>query len=261
MLDLLVFCTKDLAPPLAHIQQLERYRQYWFVTITPYGPEIEPYVPPKEQVLERLKCLSKVVGPSAVAWRYDPILLNETYTEKHYLEEFERMAAALCGYTEVCVISFVDLYEKVKRNFPALQPVSRERRIALGRAFLSIADRYGMVLKTCAEGDELAPYGVDCSGCMTTEVFEKELGIHLDPLKGPRARCACACSLGGDIGQYDTCGHMCRYCYTNRGPEIVLKNRELHDPSSPFLIGGALPGDRIRSARQESWLDLQMRME
>ena len=61
--------------------------------------------------------------------------------------------------------------------------------------------------------------------------------------------------------RYDTCGHLCRYCYANTDPGAVLKNMALHDPSSPFLVGGPLPGDRIRAARQESWVDLQLCME
>ena len=40
---------------------------------------------------------------------------------------------------------------------------------------IRIAKQYGMVLKTCAEGDELAPYGADCTGCMTVSTFETAL--------------------------------------------------------------------------------------
>ena len=68
----------------------------------------------------------------------------------------------------------------------------------------------------------------------------------------------CACYLGGDIGAYDSCGHLCRYCYANASPEAVRRNRRLHDPASPFLIGGPLPDDEVRDARQESWLDGQL---
>ena len=36
---------------LPHMDLLRPFGQYWFVTITPYGPEIEPHVPPVETVL------------------------------------------------------------------------------------------------------------------------------------------------------------------------------------------------------------------
>lgn len=62
------------------MELLRPYGQYWFVTITPYGPEIEPHVPPKAQVLQDFITLSKIVGPDCIAWRYDPIFLSDTYT-------------------------------------------------------------------------------------------------------------------------------------------------------------------------------------
>lgn len=49
--DLISFCTKNPAPMLPHLDELKEYGQYWYVTITPYGKEIEPHVPPKEKVM------------------------------------------------------------------------------------------------------------------------------------------------------------------------------------------------------------------
>ena len=45
VVDLIVFCTKNPEPMLSHMDALQPYGQYWFVTITPYGKEIEPHVP------------------------------------------------------------------------------------------------------------------------------------------------------------------------------------------------------------------------
>ena len=73
VVDLIAFCTKNPAPMLPRMELLRPYGQYWFVTITPYGPEIEPHVPPKAQVLQDFITLSKIVGPDCIAWRYDPI--------------------------------------------------------------------------------------------------------------------------------------------------------------------------------------------
>ena len=55
VVDLIGFCTKNPAPMLPRMELLRPYGQYWFVTITPYGPEIEPHVPPKAQVLARVQ--------------------------------------------------------------------------------------------------------------------------------------------------------------------------------------------------------------
>ena len=45
VVDLIAFCTKKPAPMLKYMDVLKPYGQYWFVTITPYGKEIEPNVP------------------------------------------------------------------------------------------------------------------------------------------------------------------------------------------------------------------------
>lgn len=260
VVDVIGFCTKNPAPMLAHMDLLSPYGQYWFVTITPYGTDVEPNVPPKEQVMKDFRRLSAAVGINSIAWRYDPILISETYTVERHMADFESMARTLAGSTEVCVISFIDLYAKVKRNFPQVREVERADRIRLGSAFAQIGRRYGMTVKSCAEGDELAPFGVDTSGCMTIAAYEKAIGARLHAPKGKPARAECACHLSADIGAYHTCAHLCRYCYANHDAKTVQQNLLRHNPASPFLLGGFLPGDEIRDARQESWADRQISM-
>lgn len=80
------------------------------------------------------------------------------------------------------------------------------------------------------------------------------LGI---PAGKAQTRDGCTCLLGGDIGMYNTCAHFCCYCYANYDRATVEQNMKLHDPKSPFLIGGPHPADIIKDADQESWLDLQ----
>lgn len=118
VVDCIAFCTKNPAPVLKYLDELKIFHQYWFVTITPYGKDIEPNVPPKEDVMRDFIALSKAVGINCVGWRYDPIFIDNIYTLERHIADFEQMCKMLSGYTKVCVISFIDLYEKVKRNFP-----------------------------------------------------------------------------------------------------------------------------------------------
>jgi hypothetical protein len=118
-----------------------------------------------------------------------------------------------------------------------------------------------MTLRPCGEGDELADYGADCSGCMTTAMVERAVGSRMRFPAFIPARESCACYLACDIGAYNTCGHLCRYCYANASVEAVCANMRAHDPDSPLLVGHVMPGDRVREARQESWIDNQLRME
>ena len=258
VVDLIAFCTKNPAPMLPFMDILKPYGQYWFVTITPYGKEIEPNVPDKAKVIEDFKTLSEIVGVDSMGWRYDPIFITEKYSLDFHLKAFEKMAKELSGYTHTCVISFIDLYKKVVNNFPQAKEVSKAERIKIGKTFAEIGKKYGITIKACAEGDELKSYGVDCDGCLTKSTYETALNTKLNMPKRKGQRGACACFLGNDIGAYDTCKHLCKYCYANTNPKAVLYNSKLHNPNSPFLIGSHQPGDKIHEARQESWIDDQL---
>lgn len=260
IVDVISFCTKNPKPFLPYMDMLKEYGQYWFVTITPYGKEIEPNVPKKEIVMEAFKELSKKVGINSIGWRYDPIFISEEYSVQRHIEDFEHMAGTLSGYTNTCVISFIDLYQKVLRNFPEVKPVKKEDRIQLAKEFIRIGNKYDIVIKSCAEGIELEPYGVDCSGCMTVSTFEKAIDCSLNVQKTKGARPECGCLLGCDIGAYNTCDHLCRYCYANYDTKTVIENMKKHNPKSPFLIGEQLEEDIVHEAKQASWKDMQLKL-
>ena len=260
VVDVIGFCTKNPAPMFPYMDLLKDYGQYWFMTITPYGRDMEPNVPDKHRLLEDFKRLSEQVGVNAIGWRYDPILLSERYTTAYHLRAFETMASALEGYTQTAVISFIDLYPKVRRNFPEAREVRAEERIRLGKALIEIASTHGMIVKPCAEGDELAPYGANCSGCMRLGDYEKAIGKKLSAPKRKGARAGCACYLACDIGAYNTCKHLCKYCYANAEPARVLIQSRLHDARSPFLIGNYRDGDVIHDVPQRSWIDPQQKL-
>ena len=260
VVDVIGFCTKNPAPMFPYMDLLKDYGQYWFMTITPYGRDMEPNVPDKHRLLEDFKRLSEQVGVNAIGWRYDPILLSERYTTAYHLRAFEAMASALEGYTQTAVISFIDLYPKVRRNFPEAREVRAEERIRLGKALIEIASAHGMIVKPCAEGDELAPYGADCGGCMRLGDYEKAIGKKLSAPKRKGTRAGCACYLACDIGAYNTCKHLCKYCYANAVPTRVLTQSRLHDPRSPFLIGNYRDGDVIHDVPQRSWIDPQQKL-
>ena len=113
VIDCLVFTTKNPKPMLSRLNELKSFGQYWFVTITPYGKEIESNVPDKKEIIESFKELSKAIGKEKVGWRYDPIFISEKYSLSYHIETFEKMASELSGYTEECVISFIDLYPEL----------------------------------------------------------------------------------------------------------------------------------------------------
>lgn len=261
VVDLIGFCTKNPGPMLKYMELLKPYGQYWFVTITGYGRDIEPGVPPIDQVCEDFKRISDHIGSDAMGWRYDPIFLNDIYTIDHHLACFEHIAASLEGYTKDCVISFIDLFTKVRKNFPEAISVGKEDRLYLGEQMVKIAASHGMTVRPCGEGRELEKVGADCSGCMTTATYEKALHTTMDFPKRKPIRRECACYMGNDIGAYNTCMHLCRYCYANYDEETVRRNYRHHDPTSPFLIGSHTSEDIIHQAEQKSWINGQMTLD
>lgn len=258
VVDCITFCTKNPKPMLSHIDELTDYGQFWFVTITPYGKDIEPNVPPVPDVIESFKKLSAKIGKSAVSWRYDPIFFGSGFDINKHVEEFEKIAEELKGYTNSCVISFLDMYKKVERNAPDIYPPDIEKQKILCRALVKIGGKNGITIKTCYENACLQECGVDISGCQTKTTIENAIGQNLNVPNKRNQGGSCNCLLGNDIGAYDSCGHLCKYCYANADKELVLKNRKLHNPESPFLIGNYRAGDIVTEAKQESYIGRQL---
>ena len=258
VVDVIGFCTKNPSPMFPYMNLLKDYGQYWFVTITPYGKDIEPNVIDKHLLINHFKHLSELIGIHSIGWRYDPIFLSTRYTIEYHLRAFEQIASALEGYTKTVVISFIDLYPKVKCNFKEVSEVNLDDRMMLGKALIEIASNHGMTLKTCAEGNELAKYGADCNGCMRISDYEKAIGKRLNVVNKKGGRKECACYISCDIGAYNTCKHFCKYCYANAESKKVLNESRLHDPKSPFLIGNYREDDIIHDVPQKSWIDNQM---
>ncbi len=256
--DIIVFCTKNPKPMLEHIDELKDHRMYWNVTITPYGKEIEENVPNKKEVMDSFIELSKKVGVNSVVWRYDPIFISERYSLDYHLLIFEKMAKYLQGYCNACIISFIDLYEKTRRNFPEVREVSRQDQEYLTERFVKIAARYGMRIRLCHEDRELERFGADASGCLSRKVLEEATGLKLKENRGNFTRQGCECLLGNDIGAYNSCMHYCRYCYANYDKKIVAENRRLHDPKSPLLIGKLEEDDVVKVHRSVSVIEDQM---
>ena len=261
-IDVMIFCTKNLQPMFGDADSfkalLSTFDTFWFVTVTPYGTDIEPFVPPAEHVIRSFQKLSEQTGKQRISWRYDPIFVTEKYSVAYHIRQFASMAKVLSRYTGQCVVSFIDLYEKTRKNFRGVRGVTHEEQEQLIGAISNIAQEYGMQIHLCCENERLIRKNVDADGCMSKAVLEKALGCKLVVPQKKMAREACTCLLGADIGAYNTCGHGCLYCYANYDRETVLSNMKNHDPFSPFLIGNRHEGDIVKDAVQKSWKNGQL---
>lgn len=258
--DIICFGTKNPAPMLQYMSELSCYNQFWSVTITPYDKDIEPNVPDKSAIIKSFRLLSATLGIRCVSWRYDPIFLTEKYNIEFHLQSFSKMCAALEGYTDTCVVSFIDLYPKTKKNFPNIREVGCHYQETIIKSFSEIAANHNIRIMLCCENSDLEVFCADASGCMSKNVLERACGFSLNIPSAARlmTRKECNCLNGNDIGAYNTCGHGCIYCYANNDPKTAAANISLHDPDSPLLAGYPDAGDIIRIAPVEVYKDMQM---
>lgn len=194
VIDIMVFCTKNPPPMLDRIALLSAFDMFWFVTITPYGKEIEPHVPSKERVIGYFQKLSELIGKARISWRYDPVFVTDRYSVDYHIEQFGQMAKALSGYTDQCVVSFIDLYEKTLRNFGQVRNVTAKEQEKMIAAFSEIAKENKLQIHLCCENAGLVRENVDADGCMSQAVLEKALGCKLNvPQKKQPERNVPAC--------------------------------------------------------------------
>lgn len=254
VVDVIGFCTKNPRPMFPYLDILAPYKQFWYITITAFSKDIEPNVLHVDEVINDFKYLSLKLGKNAVNFRYTPIIINEKYSVERHLRAFEYITAKLDGYTSLAVFGFIDIYDKVQKNFPEIKDTSDDIKIYMAQKFQEIAKKHHMQLRLCSKEKWLSNYGIDVLGCMRLEDYERACGFKLKPTQKMQARKGyCACLIANDIGSYNSCLHFCKYCYANSSHKQVLANYQKHDDNSPFLIGNALADDEIRIAKQESW--------
>lgn len=132
---------------------------------------------------------------------------------------------------------------------------------------LNKTNGWNYALATCGEKVELARYGIAHNRCIDADLIArlawqdktlmKHMGVEVKeitshglfddgllppgaiPLPGnryfisqhkkdPGQRLLCGCMASKDIGEYDTCPHLCEYCYANSSKPSALANWERH---------------------------------
>lgn len=253
--DGISFCSKNYAPALSRLGKVvSRFRTYFFYTITPYGKDLEPNIPPAEESVETLKALSRIVGKGRLAWRYDPVLTTPRYTPERHIEEFERLAAAISPYVSKCIFSFVEMFIMIDRRIPDILPLKTETKHFLAQNFAKIAKKYRLPLQICCAESGYEDYGIRREGCLTLETLGNANNCRFKLTKHTGNRAGCKCFVSRDIGWYDSCPNECLYCNANRGIEDVQTNVSLHDPASPLLIGHVKEDDVLLKGVQNSLL-------
>ncbi len=220
--EVIVFWTRNPQGLLPHLKELDDrgYRYYFLYTLLDYPSLLEPKAASLPSRLETFKGLAAQIGVERVVWRYDPIVLSTVTDVPYHLSRFDNIARELRGYTLQVIISFLDVYAKVRRRLSYVEnqgfqlfPPDAQALEELIPDLTQIAHASGMKIYSCAEKHDLASYGVQPGACIDAELIKKVFDISVSRQKDPGQRPACRCVTSKDIGAYGTCRSGCLYCY------------------------------------------------
>ena len=260
---MIVFWSKNPKPMLGRLDEVEAlgFRQYYFqYTLNDYVEEgLEPNVPGVDERIDTFRTLADRIGKERVIWRFDPLLLTDKISIDVLLERIARIGRLLKGYTEKLVFSFIDIasYRKVQKNLAGLgcREFSAEDQVRFAKGLAELNGELGLELATCGELSDLSAYGIKHNKCvddvLMMRLFHDDaalmdfIGAEYDmidgwhikkPKKDKGQRKACGCIVSKDIGMYNTCPHLCRYCYANASTELVSANAKRHKDDDSSLI-------------------------
>ena len=234
-------------------------------TLNDYFKEkLERGVPSVEERIVTFKALVDKLGYGRVIWRFDPLILTDSIGVEELLRKVQNIGNQLKGYTEKLVFSFADIasYRKVKANMEYNGIKYREFQesdmIQFASGLQTLNRGWGYTLATCGEKINLEEYEIAHNKCVDDDLMIKyfhddvrlmeHLGVELEESdlfggerkivkkknnkdKGQRLFCGCIASK--DIGEYNTCAHLCEYCYANNSKETALRNLHAHR-NNPF---------------------------
>ncbi|MDR1470770.1 MAG: DUF1848 domain-containing protein [Spirochaetaceae bacterium] len=213
--DGIVFWTKNPGPMMGNLDALDDYAYYFQFTLNAYLQDMEVNLPPKPRLRETFMRLSDKIGPERVIWRYDPVLLTDTYTVSYHIDHFGETAERLRGYTKRVVFSFIDFYKRIDRAVQrfGIRGADDGEKDVMAAEFAAIARQNGLSIETCAEDIDLSRHGISHGHCVDEALISALRGYSLNVGKDKNQRPQCGCASSVDIGAYHSCQNGCVYCY------------------------------------------------
>lgn len=265
----IVFWSKNPKPMMEYLGEIDdRDIAYYFqFTLNDYENEkLEPGVPPLNERIKTFRTLSERIGKERAIWRFDPLILTTTINLQKLLDKIKHVGNQIAPYTDKLVFSFVDIgaYRKVQNNLSRTgieyTEFSKEIMETAAQEIAAMCKRWGIKAATCAEAQDFGQYGIEHNKCVDDELIlrlkgedaavRRLLGVNETiqsdmfaaletdrvKLKDPGQRAECGCVFSKDIGQYNTCAHLCVYCYANTSEKVVRKNINMLSSESDSII-------------------------
>jgi len=261
----IIFWTKNAQPIIKHLKELDSMgiNYYFQFTVNDYVNEnFEPNLPSLEERIRTFKELSEMIGKNRVIWRFDPLLLTDELNEKLLGEKIERVAKLLHKHTSKLVFSYADIniYRKVmanlKREGISYLEFTYDRQLKMAEIISKIAKKYSLKAVTCSENLDLSKYKIEKNRCIDNRLMIQEFSEDIElmeflgysgtalfnderetnRLKDKGQRKDCGCIISKDIGEYNTCRHLCIYCYANFSKDVIINNFKKHNPNNNRIL-------------------------
>ena len=265
---LIVFWSKNPKPLLKHLNWLDQnFPNYYFqYTLNDYDKTLEENVPPLNNRIETFIKLSEKIGKEKVIWRFDPLILTDKIGVDDLLRKIENIGNQLKNYTNKLVFSYADIkiYKKVQNNLQKAEvkytEFNERTMLEVAKGLQNLNKNWNFEIGTCAEKIDIEKYGIIHNKCIDDDLmiklfrYDKKLmdfigykpesqqlsmfanepitKYHTKKLKDKGQRELCGCIFSKDIGQYNTCPHLCEYCYANTSKEIAKQNYNKHKANS-----------------------------
>lgn len=166
------------------------------------------------------------------------------------------------------ILNYTKVYNNLRKNNIEFCDWTEEQMNEFALRLSTLNKTYGwnFQLATCGEKIDIEKYGIEHNRCIDGDLItriawkDKELmrlmktSIHtLEPKifespqipidaiklddnhffysthkKDPGQRAICGCMAAKDIGEYNTCVHLCEYCYANTSKESAKNNYKTH---------------------------------
>ena len=178
-------------------------------------------------------------------------------------------------------MSYRKVKSNLEKNAIQYKDWTEEQMLDFTKRLSELNKRWNYTLATCGEKVDLEQFGVKHNRCVddaliirlaykdkrlmdflkvtihdmpSSDLFGEIKQIPADAIILPNGKYAtrgdntdkgqrqfCGCTVSKDIGEYNTCPHLCEYCYANASKSAALKNWERHKTNE---LGETITGEQ-----------------